>query len=243
MNKPTLARLFKEQKENQAANEFFLLRPVKNGVTEWHFTLRGPTGSVYEHGYYHGCLLLPPCYPFGPPDIVFFTRTGRFRINKKICLSITSYHKQEWSPAWTLSGIIRALISQLTGTPIYLSPGSFAESLKSIDPKTWFGSALVLRFKFGFVCVLLGAFIQMVDSISASSLSDYITEFVNKKWRTTPSAVCKKARLFGNCWRGIAWNISALTAGRFCHWPRESGWPSKLASVLIKSLISRCFPF
>lgn len=37
-----------------------------------------------------------------PPDIYFMTENGRYQTNKKICLNITSYHKESWSPAWTL---------------------------------------------------------------------------------------------------------------------------------------------
>ena len=46
-----------------------------------------------------------------PPDIYFLNvlvlrdpnvkENGRFEINKKICLTITSFHKEEWSPSWT----------------------------------------------------------------------------------------------------------------------------------------------
>jgi ubiquitin-conjugating enzyme E2 J1 len=40
--------------------------------------------------------LLPLDYPFKPPNIVFLTPNGRFEAGKKICLSISAYHPEEW---------------------------------------------------------------------------------------------------------------------------------------------------
>ena len=83
----------------------------QNNSFEWHFTLRGPTETPYEKGVYHGKIVLPSDFPMSPPDIYFFTvqitvfcdlqENGRFEVNKKICLTITSFHKEEWSPSWT----------------------------------------------------------------------------------------------------------------------------------------------
>jgi hypothetical protein len=35
---------------------------------------------------------LPSEYPFKPPEVYMLTPSGRFEINKKICLSISSFH-------------------------------------------------------------------------------------------------------------------------------------------------------
>ena len=43
-----------------------------------------------------------------PPDIYFYNESGRYQINTKICLNITSYHKDTWSPAWGLKTIMEA---------------------------------------------------------------------------------------------------------------------------------------
>lgn len=45
-----------------------------------------------------------------PCDIVFLTPNGRFRTNKKICLSFTSYHPEEWAN-WTIEGMMIGLVS------------------------------------------------------------------------------------------------------------------------------------
>ena len=36
---------------------------------------------------------------------------GRFEVKKKICLSISAYHPEEWQPAWGVRLILEALIS------------------------------------------------------------------------------------------------------------------------------------
>ena len=46
-----------------------------------------------------------------PPDIYFMNENGRYQTNKKICLTITSYHKESWSPAWTLRTMTAAIIA------------------------------------------------------------------------------------------------------------------------------------
>ncbi|CAM9524867.1 unnamed protein product [Laminaria digitata] len=85
--------------------------PLESNLFEWHFTLRGPPATEFEGGVYHGRILLPPEYPFRPPDIVFNTPNGRFNTGTKICLTISSYHPEHWQPAWGIRLILEALIS------------------------------------------------------------------------------------------------------------------------------------
>ena len=51
------------------------------------FEVRGPAGTPFEGGLYHGRIMLPPEYPFKPPSIMLLTPSGRFEVGKKICLS------------------------------------------------------------------------------------------------------------------------------------------------------------
>lgn len=74
---------------------------------EWHFTIRGPPGTEFDGGLYHGRIVLPHEYPFKPPAIMLLTPNGRFEINKKICLSISSYHPETWLPAWGSECLLR----------------------------------------------------------------------------------------------------------------------------------------
>ena len=54
---------------------------------------------------------MSPNYPFDPPEFYFLTPNGRFDINKKLCFSNSSYHKEEWSPMWTIKTIILGFLS------------------------------------------------------------------------------------------------------------------------------------
>ncbi|EZG51522.1 ubiquitin-conjugating enzyme [Gregarina niphandrodes] len=76
---------------------------------EWHFTIRGPADSAFEKGLYHGRITLPPNYPLAPPSIYFMTMNGRFDVGKPICLNVTSYHPEEWQPAWGIGSILDAI--------------------------------------------------------------------------------------------------------------------------------------
>ena len=46
---------------------------LQDNLFEWHFTIRGPEGSDFEGGIYHGRIVLPPEYPMKPPSIYLLT--------------------------------------------------------------------------------------------------------------------------------------------------------------------------
>ena len=82
--------------------------PLETDLFQWHFTLRGPPGSSYADGLYHGRIVLPPTYPLRPPSFRFLTPSGRFEANREICLSISGHHEETWQPAW---GVRTALVA------------------------------------------------------------------------------------------------------------------------------------
>jgi len=57
---------------------------------------------------YHGRIVLPPTYPLRPPSFRFVTPSGRFEVNREICLSISGHHEETWQPAW---GVRTALVA------------------------------------------------------------------------------------------------------------------------------------
>ena len=76
---------------------------------DWHVPHRGaPPPSPYANGIYHGRIILPATYPLKPPNFRFLTPTGRFEVNREICLSISGHHEETWQPAW---GIRTALVA------------------------------------------------------------------------------------------------------------------------------------
>lgn len=76
-----------------------------------HYVVRGPDGTVYEGGLYHGKLVFPSEFPFKPPTIYMLTPNGRFKTNVRLCLSISDYHPDTWNPAWSVSTILTGLLS------------------------------------------------------------------------------------------------------------------------------------
>ncbi|KAJ9246667.1 hypothetical protein DTO207G8_8724 [Paecilomyces variotii] len=111
---PTLRRLMKEAAElsesSPSPSPYFCAHPVSDeNLFDWHFTISGPPApSPYANGIYHGRIVLPPQYPLRPPSFRFLTPSGRFEVNREICLSISGHHEETWQPAW---GIRTALIA------------------------------------------------------------------------------------------------------------------------------------
>jgi ubiquitin-conjugating enzyme E2 J1 len=54
---------------------------------------------------------MPAEYPFKPPAIMLLTPNGRFETRKKICLSISDFHPEQWQPAWGVRTIMTALVA------------------------------------------------------------------------------------------------------------------------------------
>ena len=61
-----------------------------------------------------GKLQFPQDYPWKPPSIMLITQSGRFDVNKRICLSISDYHPESWNPVWPVRSIIIGLVSFFT---------------------------------------------------------------------------------------------------------------------------------
>lgn len=112
---PTIRRLLKETQELSSAakhpNPTFHAAPLsEDNLHEWHFTLLGPPApSPYAGGIYHGRITLPPAYPMKPPNFRFLTPSGRFEVNREICLSISGFHEETWQPAWGVRLALTAL--------------------------------------------------------------------------------------------------------------------------------------
>eukprot|EP01064_Diplonema_japonicum_P027965 TRINITY_DN41_c0_g1_i1.p1 TRINITY_DN41_c0_g1~~TRINITY_DN41_c0_g1_i1.p1 ORF type:complete len:262 (+),score=31.65 TRINITY_DN41_c0_g1_i1:71-856(+) len=109
MNAGKRIRREAEQLKKKPCREF-IAYPSDDNEFSWMFTMRGPEGTPYEEGVYHGKLILPLNYPYGPPDVMLVTPNGRFETNLKICLSeVTSYHPENWQPSWGVHTVLHAL--------------------------------------------------------------------------------------------------------------------------------------
>lgn len=83
----------------------------ETNVLLWSFLVAPPDDTVYGGGWYWGRISFPSDYPFAPPGIQFVTPSGRFRSETKICMSMSDYHPESWNPAWSVSTILKGVLS------------------------------------------------------------------------------------------------------------------------------------
>ncbi|MCJ1465759.1 hypothetical protein MMC07_004378 [Pseudocyphellaria aurata] len=113
---PTIKRILKEASELSTNPDPSLhASPLESNLFEWHFTLAGPPHTPYSQGIYHGRIILPPSYPLRPPSFRFLTPSGRFEVNREICLSISGHHEETWQPAWGIRTALWALRAFMEG--------------------------------------------------------------------------------------------------------------------------------
>lgn len=77
----------------------------------WYCLMRGGDDTDYKDGWYMLKVILSKDYPTTPVDIIMMTPSGRFLVNNKICLTITGYHPESWSPVWTIKSCLQAFMS------------------------------------------------------------------------------------------------------------------------------------
>ncbi|KUJ10207.1 UBC-like protein [Mollisia scopiformis] len=116
---PTIKRILREAAElaNSPSPDFHAAPANDADLFDWHFTLRGPPSSSFAEGIYHGRIVLPPTYPLRPPSFRFLTPSGRFEVNREICLSISGHHEETWMPAWGVRTALVALRSFMETDP------------------------------------------------------------------------------------------------------------------------------
>ena len=81
----------------------------EDDILDWHFLIHGREGTPYEDGVYHGRLVFPLTFPFGPPKILFLTPNGRFKVNERICFNLSDFHPEEWKPAYPVTALLRGV--------------------------------------------------------------------------------------------------------------------------------------
>ncbi|KAK6520519.1 hypothetical protein TWF506_000771 [Arthrobotrys conoides] len=116
---PGVRRILKEAQEIATSpSRDFTAHPLEHNLFEWHFTLRGPPApSPFDGGFYHGRIILSPNYPMRPPMFRFLTPSGRFEVNRDICLSISGFHEETWQPSWSIRLALIALRAHMDADP------------------------------------------------------------------------------------------------------------------------------
>lgn len=139
---PTIKRILQESRElSLHPDPSLTASPLETNLFEWHFTIAGPPSTPYEGGIYHGRIVLPSTYPLRPPSFRFLTPSGRFEVNREICLSISGHHEETWQPAWgirTALCAIRAFMSsEARGQVGGLDMNEQSRKLLARESKSW----------------------------------------------------------------------------------------------------------
>ncbi|KAL7067157.1 ubiquitin-conjugating enzyme family protein [Cryptosporidium serpentis] len=107
-------RLIIEAKEAQRCSDNDIkLGPRDDNLHEWIAKIIGPVGSPYENGIFELNFKIPPQYPLFPPSVIFVTPLFHPNVNfqtGELCLDVI---KDNWSPAWTLQSVCRAITALL----------------------------------------------------------------------------------------------------------------------------------
>ena len=88
-----------------------IAEPDESNILKWHYAVRGPPGTPFEGGVYIGKLIFPNEYPMKPPGIMMLTPSGRFKVNTRLCLSMSDFHPESWNPMWSVATIIQGVQS------------------------------------------------------------------------------------------------------------------------------------
>lgn len=85
--------------------------PDESNPLIWYFLIRGQKGTSFHGGDYIGKIVHSTKYPAEPPAYYMLTPSGRYAVNKEICLTNSRYHKGEWSSTWNIKTILIAFYS------------------------------------------------------------------------------------------------------------------------------------
>lgn len=113
MNRITVKRINGEMKQFiKNKSDDIMIYHNNDNILEIYFKFKGMEDTDYCDGEYICKIEHHPEYPVKAPNLYILTPSGRFEINRKLCLTNTSYHQESWAPAgWSLESFIQAFIS------------------------------------------------------------------------------------------------------------------------------------
>mmetsp|Transcript_94211 Transcript_94211/g.275539 ORF Transcript_94211/g.275539 Transcript_94211/m.275539 type:complete len:155 (-) Transcript_94211:93-557(-) len=107
-------RLAQELREiNRNPDPDITLEMTGDTIEHWQASVQGPKDSPYEGGRFKLKICCSTNYPLSPPQVIFDTKIFHPNVNfstGELCLDIL---KTDWSPAWTLQYVCRAVIALL----------------------------------------------------------------------------------------------------------------------------------
>lgn len=94
----------------------FLIADDKD-VGEWYIRIRDFDGDdgEFKSGEYIAKVKAPANYPFGPPEFYFHTPNGIYDTDKKVCIDIGEFHKDNYPAALGMGGFSVQLLNGIIG--------------------------------------------------------------------------------------------------------------------------------
>jgi peroxin-4 len=129
----TSNRLLKEVKEIKKERDGnFIINPNENNLHEWYGSIKGPVGTPYQDGLFEIACQISNSYPVTPPNLKFKSKIFHPNIHPQtgeICLDIL---KNQWTPAWTLLYVFKAILILLSNpepnSPLNCDAGNLLRS-------------------------------------------------------------------------------------------------------------------
>ncbi|CAL9028901.1 unnamed protein product [Prunus brigantina] len=100
-----------EEMQSNPCDDFKCLA-LESNKCDWQFAIRGPNGTEFAGGIYHGQIKIPAEFPYKPPILMLLTENGRFETKTKI-----DYGDYLWGPNKRVRDALLRLIELLPTYP------------------------------------------------------------------------------------------------------------------------------
>jgi ubiquitin-conjugating enzyme E2 J2 len=113
------ARVYKAQygKAIKEKDESIKYAMDEQNMAKWYILLHNFSGNNDEYlgGEYIVRIELTNDFPYDPPHFYFMTPNGLYEVEKKVCISIGEFHKDQYPAALGVGGFCKQLLSGLIG--------------------------------------------------------------------------------------------------------------------------------
>jgi ubiquitin-conjugating enzyme E2 J2 len=98
-------------------NEFIKFAMSEDDTNVWYILISGVAGNEDEYatGEYLCKMVAPKDFPYSPPEFYMMTKNGLYDINRKVCISIGEFHKDQYRASLGMCGFANQLVSGLIG--------------------------------------------------------------------------------------------------------------------------------
>lgn len=107
-----IKRVMKELEEAKkpSSDQFYQIFSDPSNI-QMIYAITTKLDGIYQNGQFIILIKLPDEYPLAPPVVQFKTPNGKFECDSNICLNITHFHSETWSPLLTIDKIVQSVIS------------------------------------------------------------------------------------------------------------------------------------